>query len=127
MVRKWLSGERKSWRGSQPFHCLSGLCIWGQVPSLPGLSLMKGGDLRLHIYSTGTRGLATSRVAFCSAQRPRGLLHLHSLSIVYQGLKPENVLLDHLGNRRLGDLGDSRLSNLGLAVQVQEGKPVTRG
>lgn len=34
------------------------------------MSLMNGGDLRFHAYSVGTRGLATSRVVFYSAQMP---------------------------------------------------------
>nr|XP_019602126.1 PREDICTED: LOW QUALITY PROTEIN: rhodopsin kinase [Rhinolophus sinicus] len=84
------------------------------------MSLMNGGDLRFHAYSAGRRGLATSRVVFYSAQMPCGVLHLHSLAIVIVcwDPKPENVLLD--------DLGHCRLSDLGLAVQIQEGKPVTQ-
>lgn len=79
------------------------------------MSLMSGGDLKFHIYNVGTRGLAMSRVVFCAAQMTCGVLHLHSLGIVYWDLKPENVLLD--------DLGHCRLSDLGLAVQIQDGKP----
>lgn len=82
------------------------------------MSLMNGGDLKFHIYSVGTRGLALSRVVFYSAQMTCGVLHLHSLGIVYRDLKPENVLLD--------DLGHCRLSDLGLAVQTQAGQPVTQ-
>lgn len=82
------------------------------------MSLMNGGDLKFHIYSVGTRGLAMSRVIFYSAQMTCGVLHLHSLGIVYRDLKPENVLLD--------DAGNCRLSDLGLAVQVQDGRPVTQ-
>ncbi|XP_006737527.1 rhodopsin kinase GRK7 [Leptonychotes weddellii] len=82
------------------------------------MSLMNGGDLKFHIYSVGMRGLAMSRVVFYSAQMTCGVLHLHSLGIVYRDMKPENVLLD--------DLGNCRLSDLGLAVQIQDGKPVTQ-
>lgn len=82
------------------------------------MSLMNGGDLKFHIYSVGTRGLAMSRVVFYSAQMTCAVLHLHSLGIVYRDLKPENVLLD--------DQGNCRLSDLGLAVQIQDGKPVTQ-
>lgn len=81
------------------------------------MNLMNGGDLRFHIYSVGMWGLATSRVVFYSAQMTCGVLHLHSINIVYWDLKPENVLLDDLGNCRLGN------SDLGLAVQIQEGFP----
>lgn len=41
-----------------------------------------------------------------------------SLGIVYQDPKPKNVLLD--------DLGNCRPSDLGLAVQIRDGKPVTQ-
>ncbi|XP_046508865.1 rhodopsin kinase GRK7 [Equus quagga] len=82
------------------------------------MSLMNGGDLKFHIYSMGTRGLAMSRVVFYSAQITCGVLHLHSLGIVYRDMKPENVLLD--------DLGNCRLSDLGLAVQIQDDKPITQ-
>ncbi|ELV13673.1 rhodopsin kinase [Tupaia chinensis] len=82
------------------------------------MSLMNGGDLKYHIYNVGTRGLDMSRVIFYSAQITCGMLHLHSLGIVYRDMKPENVLLD--------DLGNCRLSDLGLAVQVQDDKPISQ-
>ena len=82
------------------------------------MSLMNGGDLKFHIYSVGEPGLDMSRVIFYSAQITCGVLHLHSLGIVYRDMKPENVLLD--------DLGNCRLSDLGLAVQIQDGKPITQ-
>uniref|UniRef100_A0A8C9PER3 G protein-coupled receptor kinase n=1 Tax=Spermophilus dauricus TaxID=99837 RepID=A0A8C9PER3_SPEDA len=82
------------------------------------MSLMNGGDLKFHIYNVGTRGLAMSRVIFYTAQMTCGVLHLHGLGIVYRDLKPENVLLD--------DLGNCRLSDLGLAVEVQDDKPITQ-
>ncbi|XP_003789496.1 rhodopsin kinase [Otolemur garnettii] len=82
------------------------------------MSLMNGGDLKFHIYSVGTRGLPMSRVVFYAAQMACGVLHLHTLGIIYRDLKPENVLLD--------DLGNCRLSDMGLAVQIQDGKPITQ-
>ncbi|KAI4589689.1 hypothetical protein MJG53_000738 [Ovis ammon polii x Ovis aries] len=82
------------------------------------MSLMNGGDLKFHIYSVGEPGLDMSRVVFYSAQMTCGVLHLHSLGIVYRDMKPENVLLD--------DLGNCRLSDLGLAVEIQDGKPITQ-
>ncbi|XP_003942630.2 rhodopsin kinase GRK7 [Saimiri boliviensis] len=82
------------------------------------MSLMNGGDLKFHIYNVGTRGLDMSRVIFYSAQIACGMLHLHELGIVYRDMKPENVLLD--------DLGNCRLSDLGLAVEMKGDKPITQ-
>ncbi|XP_066475844.1 rhodopsin kinase GRK7 [Tiliqua scincoides] len=80
------------------------------------MSLMNGGDLRYHIYNVGERGLEMDRVIFYSAQITCGILHLHSIKIVYRDMKPENVLLD--------DNGNCRLSDLGLAVQIKDDKPI---
>uniref|UniRef100_A0A8C0GQK9 G protein-coupled receptor kinase n=1 Tax=Chelonoidis abingdonii TaxID=106734 RepID=A0A8C0GQK9_CHEAB len=64
------------------------------------------------------RGLEMKRIIFYSAQITCGILHLHSIRILYRDMKPENVLLD--------DNGNCRLSDLGLAVQVKEGKTITQ-
>ncbi|XP_077204897.1 rhodopsin kinase GRK7 [Paroedura picta] len=82
------------------------------------MTLMNGGDLRFHIYSTGERGLKIDRVIYYSAQITCGILHLHSLHVIYRDMKPDNVLLDEHGNCRLSDLG--------LAVKVKEGKVITQ-
>nr|XP_033813669.1 rhodopsin kinase GRK7 [Geotrypetes seraphini] len=82
------------------------------------MTLMNGGDLKFHIYNIGVRGLAMSRVIFYSAQVTCGLQHLHSIQILYRDMKPENILLDEKGNCRLSDLG--------LATKVKEGKPITQ-
>uniref|UniRef100_A0A8D0DS99 G protein-coupled receptor kinase n=1 Tax=Salvator merianae TaxID=96440 RepID=A0A8D0DS99_SALMN len=82
------------------------------------MTLMNGGDLKYHIYNVGERGLEMSRVIFYSAQITCGMLHLHSIQIVYRDMKPENVLLD--------DNGHCRLSDLGLAVRVKEGKTINQ-
>lgn len=80
------------------------------------MDLMNGGDLKFHIYELGKRGLRMARVVHYVAQIIMGILHLHSMDIVYRDMKPENVLLDARGHCRLSDLG--------LAVELPKGKKI---
>uniref|UniRef100_A0A8C6TZE3 G protein-coupled receptor kinase n=1 Tax=Neogobius melanostomus TaxID=47308 RepID=A0A8C6TZE3_9GOBI len=80
------------------------------------MDLMIGGDLKFHIYHLGTRGLRKDRIVYYSAQITCGIQHLHAMNIVYRDMKPENVLLDAKGQCRLSDLG--------LAVELPNGKTV---
>ncbi|KAM4627519.1 rhodopsin kinase grk7-b [Polymixia lowei] len=80
------------------------------------MNLMNGGDLRFHIYELGERGIRMDRVVYYTAQITTGILHLHSMDIVYRDMKPENVLLD--------SQGQCRLSDLGLAVELPKGKTI---
>ncbi|BHF63964.1 G protein-coupled receptor kinase 6 [Sparganum proliferum] len=76
------------------------------------LTIMNGGDLKFHIHNMGsTPGFPESRARFYAAEITLGLEHLHSLRIAYRDLKPENILID--------DQGHVRISDLGLAVEVE--------
>ena len=70
------------------------------------LEFVQGGDFFTLIRRKGllTEGLARRYVA----QLSLGLAHLHSKSIIYRDLKPENVLLDKHGHVKLVDFGLSR-------------------
>ncbi|XP_053119088.1 rhodopsin kinase GRK1 [Hemicordylus capensis] len=85
------------------------------------MTLMNGGDLRYHVYNVDEKnpGFSESRAIFYTAQIICGLEHLHQNRIVYRDLKPENVLLDNEGHVRLSDLG--------LAVELEDGKDKTKG
>ncbi|XP_062411648.1 rhodopsin kinase grk7a [Sardina pilchardus] len=82
------------------------------------MSLMNGGDLKYHIYSIGEKGIEMDRIIYYTAQITTGIMHLHAMDIVYRDMKPENVLLD--------SLGQCRLSDLGLAVELPAGKTITQ-
>eukprot|EP00061_Rhincodon_typus_P012268 g37895.t1 len=82
------------------------------------MTLMNGGDLKFHIYNIGERGIEMKRTIFYAAQITCGILHLHSMKVVYRDMKPENVLLD--------DNGNCRISDLGLAIKVKDGKSINQ-
>ncbi|XP_040846930.1 rhodopsin kinase GRK1 [Ochotona curzoniae] len=85
------------------------------------MTIMNGGDVRYHIYNVDEEnpGFPEARAIFYTAQIISGLEHLHQHRIVYRDLKPENVLLDNDGNIRISDLG--------LAVELEEGQTKTKG
>ncbi|XP_051870055.1 rhodopsin kinase GRK1 [Pristis pectinata] len=85
------------------------------------MTIMNGGDLRYHIYNVDENnpGFDEERARFYSAQIVCGLEHLHQSRIIYRDLKPENVLLDNDGHVRISDLG--------LAVELQPNETKTKG
>lgn len=73
------------------------------------LDYVPGGELFFHMAN---QCMFPEDVAiFYTAQLVLALEHLHSLGIIYRDLKPENCLLDRLGNIVLTDFG---LSKVGL-------------
>ncbi|TNN37994.1 Rhodopsin kinase [Liparis tanakae] len=85
------------------------------------MTIMNGGDLKYHVYlvDENNPGFDEPRACFYIAQIIQGLEHLHQKRIIYRDLKPENVLLDNDGNVRISDLG--------LAVELKEGRTQTKG
>lgn len=82
------------------------------------MTLMNGGDLKYHIYNIGEKGIAMDRIIYYTSQITMGMLHLHAMNVIYRDMKPENVLLD--------SQGQCRLSDLGLAIELQPGKTTTQ-
>lgn len=78
---------------------------------------MRGGDLKFHIYNN--IGFAENVARFYAAEIILGLDHLHSNRIIHRDIKPENILMDSKGHVRISDLG--------LAVEIPEGKAVSGG
>lgn len=70
------------------------------------LDYCAGGELFFHLGKLGR--FAQDRARFYAAEIVLAISYVHSLDIVYRDLKPENVLLDHLGHIRLTDFGLSK-------------------
>lgn len=73
------------------------------------MSLAQGGELFSIIHTEKTDGVSESAAMFYAANIFDGLMHLHSKSILYRDLKPENVLIDHDGYCVLIDLGFAKV------------------
>lgn len=78
--------------------------------------MLGGGELNYHLHNEPERRFAAPRAQFYAAEMLLGLEHIHSFTIVYRDLKLPNVLLNNEGHVVISDLG--------LAVQLREGKPL---
>ena len=64
---------------------------------------MRGGELFFHLKEA--RKFPEARTKFYACQILLGIDHLHSEDIIYRDLKPENVIMDDVGNVCLTDFG----------------------
>jgi len=67
------------------------------------LEYVCGGELFTYLRNAGRFTAATA--LFYAAEIVLALEYLHSLSLVYRDLKPENLLLDRQGHLKLTDFG----------------------
>jgi len=67
------------------------------------LEYVCGGELFTYLRNAGRFGASTT--LFYAAEIVLALEYLHSLSLVYRDLKPENLLLDRQGHLKLTDFG----------------------
>lgn len=65
-----------------------------------------GGELFSYLRSTGKFPLPTA--VFYASEIVSALSYLHSLSVVYRDVKPENLLLDRDGHLKITDFGFSK-------------------
>merc|ERR1719262_952997 len=70
------------------------------------LEFCSGGELFFHLSRNGRFSEGRSR--FYTSELLLAIGHLHSNNTIYRDLKPENVLLDALGNAKLTDFGLSK-------------------
>lgn len=70
------------------------------------LDYCAGGELFFHLGKVGR--FDEQRSKFYAAQITLALAYVHSMGIIYRDLKPENVLIDDMGNIRLTDFGLSK-------------------
>jgi len=70
------------------------------------LDYCAGGELFFHLGKMGR--FPEDRAKFYAAQITLALEYVHTLGVIYRDLKPENVLLDEVGNIRLTDFGLSK-------------------
>ncbi|KAA0199862.1 hypothetical protein HAZT_HAZT003311, partial [Hyalella azteca] len=66
-----------------------------------------GGELFSYLRSAGRFPLATA--VFYATEIISALAYLHSMSIVYRDVKPENLLLDRDGHLKITDFGFSKV------------------
>lgn len=62
-----------------------------------------GGEFFSHLRKAGRLPNDTAR--FYAAEITLAFEHLHSMSIIYRDLKPENLLLDATGHIKITDFG----------------------
>ncbi|BET01803.1 unnamed protein product [Nesidiocoris tenuis] len=67
------------------------------------LPLVVGGEMFTHLRKLGKFHESVTR--FYAAQVILGLEYLHFLDLIYRDLKPENLLIDHIGYLKITDFG----------------------
>ncbi|HUB05829.1 MAG TPA: serine/threonine-protein kinase [Myxococcales bacterium] len=73
------------------------------------LELCSGGSLRQRLDALGGKPLAVNEALRHFLQVCYALRASHQVGLLHQNLKPENILVDHLGNAKLADFGMSRV------------------
>lgn len=85
------------------------------------MKFKQGGELYHHLRKMGRFSEDVAR--FYACQVLLGLEYLHSKSIMYRDMKPENILLDEEGNAALADFGISKRLEGGSSTKSFVGTP----
>jgi len=83
------------------------------------IELCSGGNLRTRLDASGGKGIAPELAVRYFLQICYALRAAHAQGLIHGNLKPENVLVDHLGNIKLSDFGLSRV----IEVDPSKGMP----
>jgi hypothetical protein len=73
------------------------------------VELCSGGSLRDEMDEVEGKGLKVDQAIRYFLQMCYGLRAAHAQGLIHQNLKPENVIIDHLGNAKLSDFGLTRV------------------
>jgi serine/threonine protein kinase len=88
-----------------------------------GMEFFPGGDLSYHLNRSANRRFTETKARFYIAEMALGLSHLHSLSIIYRDVKPENCLVCGDGHIKLVDFGLSIICDEGATPKTVVGTP----
>lgn len=83
------------------------------------LEMCAGGSLRAEMEEVEGKGLKVEQAIRYFLQLCYGLRAAHAAGLTHQNIKPENVLIDHLGNAKLTDFGLTRV----IEVDAVKGMP----
>lgn len=97
---------------SSPFLCTLDHAFQSPSELFFIMPFMQGGDLRFHMSQRPC--FSESEARFYIAETIMGLEAMHQQHVVYRDLKPDNILLDSTGHIRLSDFG--------LAVELQRNR-----
>lgn len=75
------------------------------------MELAEGGNLRQRLGAEAEGRLELSQAIRVLIQLCYALSYAHGQGVLHVGLKPENVLFDHLGNVKLSDFGMARITD----------------
>lgn len=81
---------------------------WDQDPPYFVMEYLEGGSIAARLQEGLCPVAETARIGESVA---RGLVHAHGAGVLHCDLKPANILVDKVGEVRLGDFGQSRLSS----------------
>ena len=85
------------------------------------LEMCSGGDLLNYVRKR--RRLKEDCAKYMFKQLIDGLQSIHSKNIVHRDIKLDNILLDNIGNLKIGDFGVSKLCRSGETMMEQCGTP----